>query len=493
MAFQQFQLTRSFNQSRGIFDKYIYKPNDNDLIADILTTGYFDESRYIDDPKWIGSIIEISASDGFAIGRIVSGGVITLYDSTGAGSINVEWGAITGNILSQVDLQAQFEDITPDNQIVINSEGDFPTQDATTITLSSNTKFIIGAPISSTKRFICEDGFVLTSENQLGLTYTYTGTGDMFTGSLVGGIVENIALDAPNASQGFNMSDTGLTKIFICRNVRFSNVPKWGTYTGFVTTLTKTSSSGNSDNGLTIAGTGQLIVQADSFAILSSNAACVQIDFGAAVISNIELNNLILVAPLGGIQISGSANSANVPVGALAMVTNSSVLGGATQQLSGVSVDDTRWDFKGNTPTSDSISDALIHTSSNALVTTISTQDAAVKINAIFVVDDISRFTSDGTGRLDYIGDRDERLPIDIVATLLAEAGGDQQLNLCIAINGTEVNATCVQGTASATKSTALMSIWQHNFQQGDYIEAFISNSTSTTNVVAPQVVIRVN
>jgi hypothetical protein len=106
MAFIQVKLTKSINQSRGIFDKYIYKPDNGDLIADILGSGYFDDSRYIGDPDWFGSIIEISASNGYAVGRIVVGGLVVLYDSTGGGSINVEWGAITGDINSQADLAA---------------------------------------------------------------------------------------------------------------------------------------------------------------------------------------------------------------------------------------------------------------------------------------------------------------------------------------------------------------------------------------------------
>lgn len=82
MSFQQFQLTKSINQSRDIFDKYIYEPTNSDVIADILVDGYFEQSRYADDPDWIGGVMEISAPDGFAIGRITDTGIFSLYDST---------------------------------------------------------------------------------------------------------------------------------------------------------------------------------------------------------------------------------------------------------------------------------------------------------------------------------------------------------------------------------------------------------------------------
>ena len=51
------------------------------------------------------------------------------------------------------------------NLIVINVEADFPVQDATTITLSQNKIFIIGANITTAKRFIFEDGAVITMSN----------------------------------------------------------------------------------------------------------------------------------------------------------------------------------------------------------------------------------------------------------------------------------------------------------------------------------------
>lgn len=383
---------------------------------------------------------------------------------------------------------------SPTNTVIINQESDFPIQTATTITLSAKTRYVIGAAISSAKRFICEDGFVFTAENQFGVLYTYTGTGDMFTSTLAGGIIEDIQMDAPNANQGFNMSDTSLSnKLFICRNMRFDNVPKWGTLTGFVTTIIDSCDSTNSDDGLTIAGTGQLITSISKFALISTSATCVQVDFGAAVVSNIEIDNLVLVAPSGAVQLKGAANSANIPAGLLAMMTNSSILGGATQQLSGIANSDVRWDFSGNNAIASSISDGLIHTEANALETSISTIGVPVKLNAVFLDDDISRFTSDGTGRLTYVGEVSARLPIDITATVEAASGGDKQIGLCVSLNGSPITTTCVQGTASSSKLTSLTTIWQCDFVNGDYIEAFLSNESDTINVIASQCVLRIN
>lgn len=82
MPFQQSQLDKSINQSRCIFDKYLYKPTNGDLIADITANGYFDKSRFLSDPDWIGGIMEVSTDVGYYILEIGTSSASILYDST---------------------------------------------------------------------------------------------------------------------------------------------------------------------------------------------------------------------------------------------------------------------------------------------------------------------------------------------------------------------------------------------------------------------------
>ena len=92
MAFQQVKLSRSINQTRGIFDKYIYSPSNNDTLDDIISDGYFTESRYGKDDDWVGSIIEISTPNEYAIVKVIPGdGVEVLFGSNKeASSIRIE-------------------------------------------------------------------------------------------------------------------------------------------------------------------------------------------------------------------------------------------------------------------------------------------------------------------------------------------------------------------------------------------------------------------
>ena len=64
--------------------------------------------------------------------------------------------------------------------VFVNDESDFPVQDATTITLESQTQYIITSSFSTAKSFTVKDAAVLTSSSTLGPLLTYTGTGSMF-------------------------------------------------------------------------------------------------------------------------------------------------------------------------------------------------------------------------------------------------------------------------------------------------------------------------
>ena len=77
MAFSQFKLERTTAQTRGIFDKYAYSTPDT--IADILTIGYFANSRF--KKLALRSLLFADCSDGFAICLVTLGTLELLYNS----------------------------------------------------------------------------------------------------------------------------------------------------------------------------------------------------------------------------------------------------------------------------------------------------------------------------------------------------------------------------------------------------------------------------
>jgi hypothetical protein len=383
---------------------------------------------------------------------------------------------------------------TPSNLRFIASEADFDNQTATTITLTPGIFYQIGASFSSSKNVI-GDGATVQGLNSAAI-WTYTGTGSMFT-TASSMRVKSIFLDCPNATVfTMNGTDTGNiaerinvyeTVVINCTGILASN----GAGAQIFDLFQVSNMTGATGFSL-LSTTPSIILSFQRVSILGMSAGSIGFDLGSSVTQEIELSNVIMFGDPSATAISGLPNSGNITSGNLGSVNNCN-FSSFTTQLSGVSVNDVRWNFLGNASLSDSISDGLIHTEANALETTISTIGVAVKANAVFLDDDISRFTSDGAGRLTYVGESSARLPIDITATVKAASGGDKQIGLCVSLNGSPITTTCVQGTASSTKLTSLTTIWQHDFVNGDYIESFVSNETDTINVVAQQCLLRIN
>ena len=74
MPFNQTKLIKSFNQARDIFDVFSYKTDDT--LAEVKTTGYFAQSRYLDDdPAWIGGVIQAITADGYSLLQLSNDGL----------------------------------------------------------------------------------------------------------------------------------------------------------------------------------------------------------------------------------------------------------------------------------------------------------------------------------------------------------------------------------------------------------------------------------
>lgn len=75
MPFVQEKIDRSVNQSRSIFNKYVYRTPDT--MAEVMSAGYFAQCRFAvtDGPNtnsdgWHNGVIEAHCSDGYLIGRM---------------------------------------------------------------------------------------------------------------------------------------------------------------------------------------------------------------------------------------------------------------------------------------------------------------------------------------------------------------------------------------------------------------------------------------
>lgn len=379
------------------------------------------------------------------------------------------------------------------NTVIINQESDFPAPAAGVITLTDNTNYIIAANVSTSNRFILGENNAITANNIFSPVLTYTGTGAMFTGVDVNFSLSSASFNCPSATF-FDLSAP--TDAFIRVNIEsitVLNCLKAGIADNLRVLDITNIGFFNSDDGITILGATQwLLFSITKLAIVSTSATYIGIDFGTSIQNTLEMTSLFLVAPAGGIGIKGLPNSGNITADHLATCLAGTINGGLTP-LSGISKDDIRWSFLKNTGISNTLIDALMEFNLNTSETVIATVDTPVIVNAVWVLQDSSKFETTTSGRATYKAEQDSHLPVDISIGVIAAGGGANDITIYLSLNGTVITNTGRTIEVSGSSPRTLSIPWQLDLTKDDYLEVFIENNTGTTNLIVEHCILRVN
>lgn len=405
---------------------------------------------------------------------------------------------VSGSVLSMVTLLSQpgapgvSGANVPGNLVVINSLADLPDPVAGVIQLANNTNYLLATNISTSNRVALGLNNRVTANNVFGPTWEYTGTGTMFTGVDKNFQIDNIGLNCPNGQVYDLSSPTSGGNIFFSTGVIITSCDKFGTFNNLNTVDVSQGSAISVGDGITVLGNTQWdIFSMNKIAMFSTSASFIGVDFGTSLHQTLELRDLILRAPAGAIGIKGAASSANLTTGNLSTVNGGEFSGGLTP-LSGISIDDIRWNFIDNAGISDSLSDALLAVNGNALETTITTVDTPVKVNAVWTCVRESRFTCTTDGRVTYNAERDGFFPVDGSIRLVSVGGTPIDATPYIAKNGAIIADTGRTVAISGSKPTQVTIPWQLTMAQDDYLEVFVENNTNDNNIIVKSAVIRV-
>lgn len=371
------------------------------------------------------------------------------------------------------------------NTVFITQESDFPTQDASTITLDALTVFVVSGTFTTAKKFTCNNGSVLTANNQFGHSITYSGVGSMFTGLDANFTIRDITVSCPTA-QAFDFDETvGGTTIFLAVNISVAACTKWGTYDKLLAVDVSGSNSPNVGDGVSLIGNNTLVFSFRQFALISTSATFIGIDLGTAISPNIEGNNLVFVAPAGAFGVSGLASSGNVPVGSAAAIRDSSFIGGITD-LQNITTGDIRWSFRDNSPTEDSKSIGSAFVKNNAVATTITTSNTFndIDFGTLTAGSNEERFTLTNavTGELRYDGER--AFSGEFAASISAfSTGGSQGFRFRLIKNGsvlTDDIETEVEVGSNLASTTLLTPI---TLVQNDLIRPQVTRNAGTSTL----------
>ena len=377
-----------------------------------------------------------------------------------------------------------------DTAVYCADETDFPTYDAgdPEIILEANVPYIITADFSTSKRFVWETGASWTSRSIDGPKVTFTGSGTMFSGVNNSFYIHDALIDPGIGNEAFSLTDNlGHTSKLLLNTVEVSNCLRWGTFTGAQIIQAINSNSPNAEDGCVFVGSDGIFFSFEKFALISTNAGFKGMNLGSSVAPIVEFTNLSFTAPAGAFGISGLASSGNLPANRLAMVKNCEFSGGMTD-LENITTRDVRWRFRDNSPTEDTIEDALLSFNGSSTETVIGVGSGdngnPIKVTATWTCIDESFFTCNTNGRGTFIGERDIRIPIDLVLGLISSGGGSIDVTVYLAKNGAVISESATTVTISGSNQQLVSLPWQDGMTENDFYEAFIENNTNTTNII---------
>jgi len=395
-------------------------------------------------------------------------------------------------------IQANFTDLydvsNEDSAIFVGAEADFPTQDATTITLDAGTPYVLTAPITTAKRFIVERETLLTGRTLYGNLLTYTGTNAMFTVTDGSFQFDNLLVTCPTAKLfDVNYAASGGGQVVLSR-FRTLACAQYGTFNNTSAILINIAGAFDCDQGIVLSGSGGLILALSQFNMISTSPTFKGLDLGATSWAiAIELSNFVTQGPSGAFGISGLASSGNLAANRLAMVSVSEAVGGLTP-LENITVDDVRWLFKDNTGYQNTFRDALIYFRSNSTDTVITTASTPVLVAGTWIEERSSQFTTTAAGRITFNAELTQVFPVDVSFGLVAATGGAGiNIRVYIAVNGSIISAASIAVTTDSSTSRTGFIPWQLELSQNDYIEIWLENNTNTTDVTVEDITVRIN
>jgi hypothetical protein len=375
--------------------------------------------------------------------------------------------------------------------VIISIEADFPSPIAGVITLVADTQYLLIQDITTTNRFVMQEATTIAGTESLNITFTYTGVDDMFTGVNVTNRISKLSIDCPNG-RIVNWS-TNVFKIFRMNDISIVSCDKIALINSSgalgVCRFTNVSPAEVTTDGIELTGNWNSFLHEISAASITGGA---YFNLGTATFNSIIIDLPLTALAVGTVLVSGASGSANINAGGIGIVTRA-ITSGLGSPLSGVSVNDALWNFSGNNEIADTRPDALLSMQGNATNTVISSSGTPVLVAGVWVVESTSQMTGTTGGRVTYNGGKDSKLPITASVTVSPVSGGTIEMSAEIAINGTVIPGSKRTASAASGGSSSITIPWQFNFESGDFVEVFVTNEDSTTNLLVSSATFRVN
>jgi hypothetical protein len=380
----------------------------------------------------------------------------------------------------------------PTRRVVVNLLSDFPTPVSNVITLADDTEYLIGDAVSlGLNELVMGDGCAVSAIESIAVPLSYAGTGDMFTILNNTARISDLTISCPsgrvinfsdNTDTLFRMNDCTVS----CATFGLFNS---GGASGSTVRFTNVSPASITSSGCTITGSWNTWLWEVSSTSLTGGSL---FNFGTATFDAIVLDLVLANLGAGTTLITGAASSANINTGGTAIVTRM-LTSGAGTILSGVTVDDALWNFFHNDDIADTRPDGLLSMQSNATPTAIAVAGDPVLVAGTWVVERNSQTTGTTAGRITYNGGKDVTIPITGSFTVEPASGGAVNISIEVALNGTVVPNSKRTANTSAGNPVSITAPWQEVLSTSDFVEFFVTNETTTVDILVSSAISRIN
>ncbi len=371
--------------------------------------------------------------------------------------------------------------------VIVNDINDFPAAVAGVITLADETEYAIRNDITTASRFVLGDNCVISGADNIITKLTYSNSGVMFTSLNQSWSVSNITLSCTSGT--FVDFDGSGIELFQMRNS--------AVIADTLGTIDDVYGIHFDDTQFTVTTDGFLFGGTNGVILLEANLSVIDAgtlwDLGTATFSGFSITDAFATLNGSSVFLDGAASSANITSGNIGSIHNSRFFGTGTP-LNTIAVGDIRWVFDLNNGIKDSTVDVLMSQVSNATDTVIATVNTPVKVAGTWNEEDAFSFTTDATGKMTYVGEKDIELNVSMSFTIAPVSGTNKNLAAYVALNGTEItNSGAPAVIVSATNFQRVSTSWRVSLSPNDYIEGFAENRTDAVDILITDAVKRIS
>jgi len=133
-----------------------------------------------------------------------------------------------------------------------------------------------------------------------------------------------------------------------------------------------------------------------------------------------------------------------------------------------------------------------VHMQGNSNPTVISATSTPTKVVGTFTTDIVSQFLGNNNGRLTYTGTSTIVLRVNATVSFQSATSPNQDVSIYLAKNGAAIAGTKIIRQVDTSGGANAGTFFNISFSTNDYVELFVSNDTSTDNIIVSDTILSI-